>query len=186
MSISCWPLVQAQPCCEPALCLSLPTILMLQQIKHKNPSVMNVCLNLVSTRGEESLRDKWTGLLMDSLGWEQGEDIWSWVGRVKGGWVEQLQVLRSAPLMMMMMDAEEQFKTKWKRRWREAITGDPDRRIRDQMDDREVRKRVKLVDTASFTLGIVMVMTAEFLLVGYPRGFPWFYLILNTMLMMLR
>ena len=88
--------------------------------------------------------------------------------------------------MMMMMDAEEQFKTKWKRRWREAITGDPDRRIRDQMDDREVRKRVKLVDTASFTLGIVMVMTAEFLLVGYPRGFPWFYLILNTMLMMLR
>lgn len=140
----------------------------------------------VSTRGEESLRDKWTGLLMDSLGWDQGEDIWSWVGRVKGGWVEQLQVLRSAPLMMMMMDAEEQFKTKWKRRWREAITGDPDRRIRDQMDDREVRKRVKLVDTASFTLGIVMVMTAEFLLVGYPRGFPWFYLILNTMLMMLR
>ena len=50
----------------------------------------------------------------------------------------------------------------------------------------EVQKRVKLVDTASFTLGIVMVMTAEFLLVGYPRGFPWFYLILNTMLMMLR
>ena len=89
---------------------------------------------------------------MDMLGWGEEEDIWSWVGRVRGGWEEQFQVLRSAPLMMMMMDAEEQLKTGWKRRWREAITGDPDRRIRDQMDDREVQKRVKLVDTASFTV----------------------------------
>lgn len=133
-----------------------------------------------------SLKDKWTGLLMDVLGWAEEEDIWSWMGKVRGGWEEQLQVLRSAPLMMMMMDAEEQFKTQWKRRWREAITGDPERRVRDQMDDKEVQKRIKLVDTASFTLGIVMVMIAEFLLVGYPSGFPWFYLIVNFMLMLLR
>ena len=64
-----------------------------------------------------------------------------------------LQVLRSAPLMMMMMDVEDQFKTKWKRRWRKAISGDPDKRIRDHMDDKEVQKRIRLVDTASFTLG---------------------------------
>merc|ERR1711862_239282 len=137
----------------------------------------------ITTR-DVSLKEKWTRLLMDMLGWEEEEDLWSWVGKVRGGWEEQFQVLRSAPLMMMMMDAEEQFKTSW--RWREAITGDPDRRIRDQMDDREVQKRVKLVDTASFTLGIVMVMIAEFLLVGYPSGFPWFYLVLNIMLMLLR
>ena len=68
------------------------------------------------------------------------------------GWT--LQVLRSAPLMMMMMDVEDQFKTKWKRRWRKAISGDPDKRIRDHMDDKEVQKRIRLVDTASFTLGI--------------------------------
>ena len=68
-------------------------------------------------------------MLMDVLGWAEEEDIWSWVGKVRGGWEEQLQVLRSAPLMMMMMDAEEQFKTQWKRRWREAITGDPERYI---------------------------------------------------------
>ena len=67
------------------------------------------------------------------------------------GWT--LQVLRSAPLMMMMMDVEDQFKTKWKRRWRKAISGDPDKRIRDHMDDKEVQKRIRLVDTASFTLG---------------------------------
>jgi len=140
-----------------------------------------------SREGKEvRLQDKWARLLMAWLGWAEEEDLTSWAGRVRGGWAEQLQVLRSAPLMMMMMDAEVELKTKWKRRWREAITGDPDRRIRDQMDDREVQKRVKLVDTASFTLGIVMVMIAEFLLVGYPAGFPWFYLILNTLLMMLR
>jgi len=106
----------------------------------------------LSASREVSLKDKWTSLLMDWLGWGEEEDIWSYVGRVRGGWTEQFQVLRSAPLMMMMMDVEEQFKTKWKRRWREAISGDPDRRIRDHMDDREVQKRVKLVDTASFTV----------------------------------
>ena len=40
--------------------------------------------------------------------------------------------------------------------------------------------------TQMFQLGIVMVMIAEFLLVGYPSGFPWFYLVLNIMLMLLR
>jgi len=135
---------------------------------------------------EISLKDKWTILLMDWLGWGEEEDIWSWVGKVRGGWSEQLHVLRSAPLMMMMMDVEEQFKTKWKRRWREAISGDPEKRIRDHMDDREVQKRVKLVDTASFTLGIVMIMFAEFLLVGYPGGFPWFYLVTLVLLMLMR
>ena len=69
------------------------------------------------------LKEKWLKLMVDMLGWGEEEDIWSWVGRVRGGWAEQFHVLRSAPLMMMMMDVEEQFKTKWKRRWREAISG---------------------------------------------------------------
>ena len=98
------------------------------------------------------LKEKWLKLMVDMLGWGEEEDLWSWVGRVRGGWAEQLQVLRSAPLMMMMMDAEEDLKTKWKKRWREAITGDGEMRIRDHMDDKEVQKRVKLVDTASFTV----------------------------------
>ena len=53
------------------------------------------------------------------------------------------------------MDAEEhltQVSTKWKMKWRKAITGDSDMRIRDHMDNKEVQKRVKLVDTASFTV----------------------------------
>jgi len=135
------------------------------------------------------LKEKWLKLMVDMLGWGEEEDIWSYMGRIRGGWAEQFQVLRSAPLMMMMMDTEEhltQVSTKWKMRWREAITGDENMRIRDHMDNREVQKRVKLVDTASFTLGIVMIMLSEFLLVGYPGGFPWFYLITNILLMLLR
>jgi len=88
--------------------------------------------------------------------------------------------------MMMMMDVDEQFKTKWKRTWRKAISGDPERRIRDHMGDREVQKRIKLVDTASFTLGVFMAMFAEYLILALPAAFPWFYLVTLALLMSLR
>jgi len=120
------------------------------------------------------------------LGWEEGGDLNSWIGRIQGGWERQLEVLRSAPLMMMMMDVEDQFKTKWKRRWRKAISGDPEKRIRDHMDDKEVQKRIRLVDTASFTLGVFMAMWAEYLMLASPAAFPWFYLVTLTLLMLLR
>jgi len=108
------------------------------------------------------------------------------LGRVRGGWETQLQVLRSAPLMMMMMDVEDQFKTKWKRRWRNAICGDSEKRIRDHMDDKEVQKRVKIVDTASFSIGVFMAMWAEYLILAAPSAFPWFYLVTLSLLMFLR
>ena len=82
-------------------------------------------------------------------------------------------MLRSAPLMMMMMDAEEhltQVSTKWKMRWREAITGDANMRIRDHMDNREVQKRVKLVDTASFTVSNNAV---ELEIDNFPICYSW-------------
>ena len=41
-----------------------------------------------------SLWEKWRHLAVDTLGWGEEEDVWSWVGRVRGGWAEQLQVLR--------------------------------------------------------------------------------------------
>lgn len=88
--------------------------------------------------------------------------------------------------MMMMMDVEEQFKTKWKRRWRNAISGDPEKRIRDHMGDKEVQKRVKIVDTASFSLGVFMAMFAEYLILAQPGAFPWFYLVTLALLLSLR
>ena len=36
------------------------------------------------------------------------------------------QEVRSAPLNMMLMDVEEQLKTRWKQKWRKAITGKAD------------------------------------------------------------
>ena len=123
------------------------------------------------------------------MGVETEGGLQGMLGRVRGGWETQLQVLRSAPLMMMMMDVEDQFKTKWKRRWRNAICGDSEKRIRDHMDDKEVQKRVKIVDTASFSLGmsttkgvlkcpgVFMAMWAEYLLLAAPAAFPWFYLV---------
>ena len=48
-----------------------------------------------SREGKEvRLQDKWARLLMAWLGWAEEEDLTSWAGRVRGGWAEQLQVLR--------------------------------------------------------------------------------------------
>merc|ERR1712233_296319 len=64
--------------------------------------------------------------------------------------------------------------------------GDPDKRIRDHMDDKEVQKRIRLVDTASFTLGVFMAMWVEYLILASPSAFPWFYLVTLILLMLLR
>jgi hypothetical protein len=45
------------------------------------------------------------------------------------------------------------------------------------MDDKEVQKRIRLVDTASFTLGVFMAMWVEYLILAAPSAFPWFYLV---------
>lgn len=139
-----------------------------------------------SRKPEGETRDSWGSLLKEWLGWENEGDWMGWLGRVSGGWATQLQVLRSAPLMMMMMDVEEQFKSKWKRRWRKAISGDPEKRIRDHMGDKGVQRRIKIVDTASFALGVFMAMFSEYLILAQPGAFPWFYLVTLALLMSLR
>ncbi|XP_023332785.1 uncharacterized membrane protein C776.05 [Eurytemora carolleeae] len=87
---------------------------------------------------------------------------------------------------MMLMDVEEQLKTTWKRQWRKAISGDPEKRVRDHMSDPGVQKRIKLYDTASFTLGVSTVLFAEYLLLVYPQFFPIFFLITFSILILLR
>ena len=47
------------------------------------------------------------------------------------------------------------------RRWRKAVTGDPDKRIRDHMKE---TPQVKLLDKMSFTLGVVVICLSEFLI----------------------
>jgi len=99
-----------------------------------------------------------------------------------GGWTS----LRSAPLRMMFQDAEGVIKTTWKRQWRKAMSGDPEKRVRDHMSSPEVQKRIKLYDTASFTLGVVMVFFAEYLFLVHPRAVPLFYLFTFSLLIILR
>ena len=38
------------------------------------------------------LKEKWLKLMADMLGWGEEEDIWSYMGRIRGGWAEQFQV----------------------------------------------------------------------------------------------
>jgi len=64
-----------------------------------------------------------------------------------------------------------------KRRLRKAVTGNPDKKVRDYM--KEV-PQVKLVDKLSFTFGVMCIVATEFLALRYPQWFTTFYLVLIT------
>ena len=70
-----------------------------------------------------------------------------------------------------------------KRRLRKAVTGNPDKKVRDYM--KEV-PQVKLVDKLSFTFGVMVIIATEFLALRYPQYFTMFYLVLITGLLVNR
>jgi len=70
-----------------------------------------------------------------------------------------------------------------KRRLRKAVTGNPDKKVRDYM--KEV-PQVKLVDKLSFTFGVMCIIATEFLALRYPQWFTTFYLVLITGLLVNR
>ena len=70
-----------------------------------------------------------------------------------------------------------------KRRLRKAVTGNPDKKVRDYM--KEV-PQVKLVDKLSFTFGVMVIIATEFLALRYPQYFTIFYLVLITGLLVNR
>ena len=70
-----------------------------------------------------------------------------------------------------------------KRRLRKAVTGNPDKKVRDYM--KEV-PQVKLVDKLSFTFGVMCIISTEFLALRYPEWFTTFYLVLITGLLINR
>jgi len=136
---------------------------------------------------EEEEEQGWGDLFGEYMKELKEADSWTeWLGKVGGNWSEQWQVFRSAKMQMMLFDVEEQLKYTWKRQWRKAISGDPEKRVRDHMSHPEVQKRVKLYDTASFTLGVSMVMFSEYLLLMYPSVVPFFYLFTFSLLIALR
>ena len=64
-----------------------------------------------------------------------------------------------------------------KRRLRKAVTGNPDKKVRDYM--KEV-PQVKFVDKVSFTFGVTCIVMTELLALRHPEYFTAFYLVLIT------
>jgi len=69
------------------------------------------------------------------------------------------------------------------RKWRKAVTGDPDKRIRDHM--KEV-PQVKMIDKLSFTFGVMCICGSEWLALRHPDWFPLYYYAIMTMLLVWR
>ena len=69
------------------------------------------------------------------------------------------------------------------RRWRKAVTGDPDKRIRDHMKE---TPQVKMLDKFSFTLGVIVICLSEWLILRQPNLFPYFYYAIMAVLMAYR
>ena len=69
------------------------------------------------------------------------------------------------------------------RRWRKAVTGDPDKRIRDYMIE---TPQVKMLDKVSFTLGVIVICLSEWLILRQPNLFPYFYYAIMAVLMAYR
>ena len=69
------------------------------------------------------------------------------------------------------------------RKWRKAVTGDPEKRIRDHM--KEV-PQVKMIDKLSFTFGVLCICGSEWLALRHADWFPLYYYAIMTMLLVWR
>jgi len=69
------------------------------------------------------------------------------------------------------------------RKWRKAVTGDPDKRIRDHM--REV-PQVKMIDKISFTFGVLCICGSEWLALRRADWFPLYYYVIMAILLLWR
>jgi len=96
--------------------------------------------------------------------------------RLKGIYVtaEKLQEAKQN-----LVQAGKEVPIKAKRRWRKAVTGDPNKRIRDYMKE---TPQVKMQDKFSFTLGVIVICLSEFLILRMPNLFQYFYFALMSVL----
>jgi len=88
--------------------------------------------------------------------------------RLKGIYVtaEKLQEARQN-----LVQAGKEVPIKAKRRWRKAVTGDENKRIRDYMKE---TPQVKMQDKISFTLGVIVICLSEWLILRTPNLFQFF------------
>lgn len=69
------------------------------------------------------------------------------------------------------------------RKWREAITGNAEIRIRDSLHDSKVVTKVKKVDSFAFSLGVVWTYLIQWTFLVHPAWFKHFYLATMLVLM---
>ena len=81
------------------------------------------------------------------------------------------------------IEAKDKMKTKATRRWRKAVTGDPEKRIRDHM--KEV-PQVKMIDKLSFTFGVLCICGSEWISLRHADWFPLYYTTIMTILLLWR
>ena len=81
------------------------------------------------------------------------------------------------------MEAGDKMQGKVTRRWRKAVTGDPNKRIRDHM--KEV-PQVKMIDKLSFTFGVLCICGSEWLALRHADWFPLYYTTIMTTLLLWR
>ena len=81
------------------------------------------------------------------------------------------------------IEARDKMQMKAKRRWRKAVTGDPEKRIRDHMNE---VPQVKLMDKLSFTLGVLCICGSEWLALRHADWFPLYYTVIMAALLLWR
>merc|ERR1719347_1899666 len=94
-----------------------------------------------------------------------------------------LSTIASVPKRVLEagMEARDKMQGRVTRRWRKAVTGDPDKRIRDHM--REI-PQVKMIDKLSFTFGVLCICGSEWLALRHAEWFPLYYFtIMSTLLL---
>jgi len=82
-----------------------------------------------------------------------------------------------------LVQAGKEVPIKAKRSWRKAVTGDPDKRIRDHMKE---TPQVKMLDKISFTMGVIVICLSEWLILRQPNLFSYFYYTVMAILLAYR
>ena len=96
-----------------------------------------------------------------------------------------LSTIASVPKRVLEagMEAGDKMQGRVTRRWRKAVTGDPNKRIRDHM--REI-PQVKMIDKISFTFGVLCICGSEWLSLRHADWFPLYYFTIMTLLLLWR
>jgi hypothetical protein len=64
-------------------------------------------------------------------------------------------------------------------RWRKAITGSPNKRVRDHIREvQEVPKNIKFLDKVGFTLGVLNILACQYFLLNVPQYFSTWYAVI--------